>query len=171
MAGFLTPVFTGKSPSDQVLTTLSRIYALFSGMQSKSVVKNAEGNNLPTYQLGSYAYEAPRRINQVKNLALYQHNFIVRNKSAMRAPFLRNTVTRNGVSTSVSNMKAGEVMFLAITKDFAEMLVKENSLASGQSGQQGTILIQPTTFADKNTHYLLPINLQKLTLGDSKGTS
>ena len=159
---YMIPVISNKQSAAQTIETLSRIYSLFSGSVSKSVIKNSEGNNLPTYQLGSYAYKLPQRVKQVKTLAPYTNNIVVNNNSAVGVPFLRNAVSKEGRITTSSALTAKEAQYLAIVNDFAQMLNKDNSLASGQSKNKGTILIQPTVFSDKNTHYLLPINLNKI---------
>lgn len=159
---YMLPVISNNQSSSQTIETLSRIYSLFSGSVSKSVIKNSEGNNLPTYQLGSYAYKLPQRARQVKTLAPYANNIVVNNTNAVGIPFLRNSVSKEGRITTSSALTAKEAQYLSIVEDFAQMLNKDNSLSSGQSKSKGTILIQPTVFSDKNTHYLLPINLKNI---------
>lgn len=153
-----------------LLDPIANVMNVMYGSDTRSVVKNLAGNNVPTTQLINLAYNAPALIHKIKNSAkefnenrdipdkrfnIYENNLIFENDGFIQAPFIRSDVLINGVSKSPSQMSVAEVMSLSILEDFYDKI------------KSGTILLQSTTFADKNTHFLIPFNIsQDITLAE-----
>lgn len=151
-----------------LLDPIANVMNVMYGADTRSVIKNLAGNNVPTTQLINLAYNAPALIHQIKQSAksfnedknlidtrfnIYQNNLIFENDGFIQAPLIRSDVLINGVNKSPSQMSVAEVMNLSILEDFYDNI------------NSGTILLQSTTFADKNTHFLIPFNIsQDITL-------
>lgn len=145
-----------------LLDPIANIISIIYGADTISVIKNLEGNSVPTVQLINLAQNIPAMIYKLKNdraeyikrtnrkrYNVYDSNLILTNDGFISQPFIRSNININGVIKSPSKLTTGELMQIAIIQDFYDSI------------NTGTIKLQATTFADKNTHFIIPFNIEK----------
>ena len=146
-----------------LLNPIANILSIVYGSDTVSVIKNLEGNSLPTFQLINLAQNIPAMIHRIKTADrdfesaknktrrnIYSDNLIITNDGLIGQPFIRSDIKVGDNTKSPSQLTTNELMQVAILQDFYDKL------------NDGLILLQPTTFADKNTHFLIPFNINKV---------
>lgn len=146
-----------------LLNPIANVLSVVYGSDTVSVIKNLEGNSLPTFQLINLAQNIPAMIHRIKNAEkdfletkhkartnIYSDNLIISNDGLIGQPFIRSDIKIGDNTKSPSQLTTNELMQVAILQDFYDKL------------NDGLILLQPTTFADKNTHFLIPFNIDKV---------
>ena len=151
-AGLITNLYNYKTS----LVPIANIQSIIYGSETASVIKNPAGNNIPKYQLISLAQNYHAMLHEYENNpGIFETNLLFRNRenNLVESPLVRSDVAMRGKIKTPSQLTTNEVLQLAIFEDFYA------------SVDTGTIYLQNTTFADKNTHYLIPYNI-KNTLDD-----
>lgn len=132
------------------LVPIANIQSIIYGSETASVIKNPAGNNIPKYQLISLAQNYHAMLHEYEDdPGIFAGNLLFANRDAhlVDAPLVRSDVAMRGKIKTPSQLTINEVLQLAILEDFYG------------SVDSGTIYLQNTTFADKNTHYLIPFNI------------
>jgi len=142
---------------DGIANTLSVLF----GSDTISVIKNLEGNSVPTTQLISLAQNVPAMMNHLEDAVdqhqkrtgkerynMYEDNLIVRNREMIGQPYIRSNIEIGGEVKSPSDLTTTELMNIAIFSDFYNNIDKDK------------VEFQSTTFADKGTHYVIPFNIK-----------
>ena len=145
-AGLVTNLHNYKS----ALVPIANIQSIIYGSETASVIKNPAGNNIPKYQLISLAQNYHTMLHEYEdNPGIFAGNLLFANQDVnlVDTPLVRSDVAMRGKIKSPSQLTINEVLQLAILEDFYG------------SVDSGTIYLQNTTFADKNTHYLIPFNI------------
>ena len=125
---------------------------------------------MPLYQIISLVYNhneifdrlinpPTETIEHPNNVAA--HNLIVQNIESgfLLSPRIRSDININGKIKKPANLKVSEVARLSIMHDFYQNLV---------DNLEELIYLQPTTFSDKNKHFLITYNIGK-TINTSLG--
>ena len=147
---------------------LSRIY----GADTLSVIKNADNNNLPLFQLVSLAYrlrDIKRHIIDDRNSyyeqhgemtsSIYDHNVVYLNTDKFMSPRLRTDFVYDNKKSTADKVNEHDLMHVAFLGDFLQGIVNTRSMYDGANSTSGIIYIQPHCFSDKNRHFMVPINL------------
>lgn len=132
------------------LVPIANIQSIIYGSETASVIKNPAGNNIPKYQLISLAQNYQAMIHEYEDdPGIFAGNLLFANRDVnlVDSPLVRSDVAIRGKIKSPSQLTINEVLQLAVLEDFYG------------SVDSGTIYLQNTTFADKNTHYLIPFNI------------
>lgn len=157
-------------PFTEDIWKVANVLSVTNGSDTINIIKNAEGNNLPLYQIISLVYNhneifdrlinpPTETIEHPNNVAA--HNLIVQNIESgfLLSPRIRSDININGKIKKPANLKVSEVARLSIMHDFYQNLV---------DNLEGLIYLQPTTFSDKNKHFLITYNIGK-TINTSLG--
>lgn len=166
-------------PYYPILKKIGDINALVLNLHSVSVVKNPEGNNLPTSTLPNLANkrweqeqfikkfeksvfsdeEAAEFIKFIKqwggnkhNRHIYTDNLIYSKKIQVGAPNIRSAVSINGQVKSPSQLTLSEILNLAIVEDFWKKL---------QNDKIEHVSLQHATFADKSQQFVIDYHITK----------
>lgn len=142
------------------IRVVANVLSVINGSDTINVIKNAEGNNLPLYQIISLVYNHNAIIDEIRlqneidteNENVTQHNLLYNSISDnfLLSPKIRSDVNLNGKVKKPANLTVSEVLRLAIMHDFYQNLTNN-----------GIIGLQPTTFSDKNKHFLIQFNLNQ----------
>lgn len=108
---------------------LGRVLSVINGSDTVNVIKNAEGNNLPLYQMICLSYQHNGIFNEItKQLennswytSQYYDNAVYQNIQHVKSPKIRSEVTINGVTKQSSALTADDVMHLSIVYDFIKV--------------------------------------------------
>lgn len=175
---------------------IGNFYSVAYGAEAATVLKNAEGNNLPTSQLRTSIFDVKQEIWQsINNKFKTPSNIKVQNpetgvwesmpvgKDAASNNILVKNPNAIGLICTRADMKVGdkskasqdltpqEVMQAAIVNDFYFHLngmhnrLRRASNPTKENLMEDSILIQPITYSDKRTHFLIEINLKAIKLG------
>ena len=168
-----------------------RYYGIFSpaatlmndifGTQDTNVVRNEEGNALPSYQIISSVFNVKEWISRSKadsslrsgikytsskGAAVYEENILFRDHSAKHKvehqPIgnicVRGDVTKDGITKSANQLTTKEVFHLELIENFYKRAQKNQSL-----------ILQPITFSDKKTHFLIEYMTKDIYIDDRDG--
>lgn len=138
---------------------LAKVLSVANGSDTLSIIKNAEGNNLPTYQINSLVNHFPTvvkhvdeqvKLNPDRQLML-TGNLLYRNekegKRIVLPPSRRTEININGKIKGVSEITTAEALQTEAVYDFYQNI------------ESGIIGLQATTYADKNTHWIQKYNI------------
>ena len=168
-----------KNYTDSTLRIAKKLSVIY-GSETKNVVKNLSGSNLPLYQLTNLTYNLPNVIDDIilestkdwsnpesedfdphwneKKLANEQ-NLLVQarkqNKPLLIAPQVRQEVRVGGLTKAASSLTIKELLQLNVFNDFYQNLIDNTS------PEYGKIYLQSATYADKSTHYLFGYDLNQ----------
>lgn len=139
----------------KVAKKLSVIY----GSETRNVVKNLSGSNLPLYQLTNLSYNLQSVIDDVisstENSA-NKSNLLVQARELLIAPQIRQEVQVGNKIKSARGLTIKEQLQLNVLHDFYEAFSSEKD-----SPAYGKVYLQSATYADKSTHYLFGYDLNK----------
>lgn len=167
----------------------ARFIGIAKGVDELSVLKNGDGNNLPIFQLapamfdmfdmidyyadaGNDIFLATQRIITDKFSQTISRstidNVLQLNPYIVHPQLLKRIVARSDIKInnrvkSSDKLSVAEVTNAAIFTDFYANLIynptaSENDRKTNRE-LEGCILLQPITFSDKKTHFLLAVNL------------
>lgn len=139
----------------KVAKKLSVIY----GSETRNVVKNLSGSNLPLYQLTNLSYNLQSVIDDVINStenSANKSNLLVQARELLIAPQVRQEVQVGNKIKSARELTIKEQLQLNVLHDFYEAFSSEKD-----SPAYGKVYLQSATYADKSTHYLFGYDLNK----------
>ena len=146
----------------RIAKKLSTIY----GSETRNVVKNLSGSNLPLYQLTNLTYNLQSIIDGVVDssqsddpeyyLTANKNNILVQARELLISPQIRQEVRYGNVTKSASELTVKELLQLNVLHDFYEGFSSQTD-----SPAYGKIYLQSATYADKSTHYLFGYDLNK----------
>lgn len=146
---------------------MSKIY----GTTDTNVIRNEDGNALPSYQITSSVYEVKEFIHSLqtqsklrgglhdgsarRNNTFAQDILVRRHRNAKKTPigniYTRGDVKRNDSTKSSNQLTSKEVYHLELVENFLKRL------RDGKS-----IILQPITYSDKKTHFLIEYNIDSI---------
>ncbi len=143
-----------------VIQDTSEITSIIFGSETVNVVKNSEGNNLPLFQLTSLSHNYLSLMSDFENSSekyadrtgrirsnIYNDNMLFNNSTFVLPPVVRSDISINDKIKKPSQLNVAEVLRESIVYDFYKNL------------PNGVVYLQNTTFADKNTHFLIPYDI------------
>lgn len=147
---------------------------IIEGSDENTVVKNAEGNNLPMDQLKDTVHDSRilLRDNSLERSSLYKiksgygdwnrttifkYNDLNANKDLLGNIYTRSDILLNNTSKNTTDYNVEEVAYLSMLKDCYELL-------NDSKNEKGEIRLQSITHADKKTHFLVGYNTAKLSI-------
>ena len=157
----------------KVAKKLSVIY----GSETRNVVKNLSGSNLPLYQLTNLSYNLQSIIDDIVDTndprygdpnseyfdphraqikAANEFNLLVQARELLLAPQIRQEVQVGNKIKSARQLTIKEQLQLNVLHDFYEAFSSEKD-----SPAYGKVYLQSATYADKSTHYLFGYDLNK----------
>lgn len=159
----------------KIAKKLSVIY----GSETRNVVKNLSGSNLPLYQLTNLSYNLPLVIDDVLNDIQFEinamnpdsidfdenhrprkianeNNLLVQARELLIAPQVRQEIQVGDIIKPATKLSVKELLQLNVLHDFYEGFSSEQT-----SPAYGKIYLQSATYADKSTHYLFGYDLNK----------
>lgn len=160
--------------TDSTLKIAKKLSIIY-GSETKNVVKNLSGSNLPLYQLTNLTYNLPNVIddiieaeqNEIKAANSLYHdpediirniangkNLFVQARELLIPAQVRQEVSYGGLTKSADKLTVKELLQLNVFHDFYEGLLDTND-------SYGKIYLQSATYADKSTHYLFGYDLNK----------
>lgn len=164
-----------KGYTDSTLRIAKKLSVIY-GSETKNVVKNLSGSNLPLYQLTNLSYNLPMVVDdileeQAKDYAdpdsvdfdphkLHKvlangSNLFVQARQLLIAPQVRQEVQYGDLTKSASKLTIKELLQLNVFNDFYQNLVDKTN------PEYGKIYLQSATYADKSTHYLFGYDLNQ----------
>lgn len=176
---------------------VGNFYSVAYGAETSTVLKNAEGNNLPTSQLRTSIFDVKQEIWQSingktktpSNIRTFNpeteewvessvgkdaasNNILVKNPKAIGLICTRADVKVGDKSKASQDLTPQEVMHAAIVNDYYFHLngmhtnLRKSSNPTKENLMEDSILIQPITYSDKRTHFLIEFNLKAIKLGN-----
>ena len=146
---------------------LSKVLSVINGSDTINVIKNAEGNNLPLYQMVCLAY-SHKGVKQYLDDQLgwgadnvIIDNGVYQNIQHVKSPKIRAEVTIGNFTKQSKDLTENEVQHLAIVYDFLEGLTKNKSASEGEGSTAGIIGLQTTVYSDKNKHFVMQFDLNQ----------
>ena len=165
-----------KQYTDSTLKVAKKLSVIY-GSETKNVVKNLSGSNLPLYQLTNLTYNLPNVIDDIEvainnattdskseyfdrdktgKTVANKNNLFVQARELLIAPQVRQEVQYNGLTKSASKLTIKELLQLNVFNDFYQNLAIDKT-----DPEYGKIYLQSATYADKSTHYLFGYDLSK----------
>lgn len=161
--------------TDSTLKIAKKLSVIY-GSETKNVVKNLSGSNLPLYQLTNLTYNLPNVIDDIEDAidattnpesenfskdtlgkaVANKNNLFVQARELLIAPQVRQEVQYNGLTKSASKLTIKELLQLNVFNDFYQNLATDKT-----DPEYGKIYLQSATYADKSTHYLFGYDLSK----------
>lgn len=146
---------------------LAKVLSVINGSDTINVIKNAEGNNLPLYQMTCLAYLHRNVFNEItKQLendldygSPYYDNAVFRNIHNIKSPKIRSEVSINDNVRTAAKLNESDVMHLAIGYDFYQNLITKQSQSDTGNSRSGIIGLQSHVYSDKNKHYIMQFDL------------
>ena len=139
-----------------------------------NVIRNEDGNALPGYQITSAIFEVKQNIYDMRHNSILRsgldysktksHDMFIENplfrihrnpiggtvkKTPIGRIFTRGAITQNGYSKESNALSSKEVFHSEITNNFLKRL----------TSTEDSIILQPITFSDKKTHFLIEYNI------------
>ena len=152
-----------KNYTDSTLRIAKKLSVIY-GSETKNVVKNLSGSNLPLYQLTNLSYNLPTVIDDVLenvfNGVANENNLFVQARELLIAPQVRQEVQYGSLTKPASKLTVKELLQLNVLHDFYEGFTAPNKTDEAH----GKIYLQSATYADKSTHYLFGYNLDQTIL-------
>lgn len=148
----------------KTLAPLGKALSIIYGSNTANVVKNINRKkNLPLFGLNSLAYNFHyvmwQHMDDTSSKNLYRDSYLFETddrsgftSSIVLPPSVRSEIEINGKLKSVDQLTVSEVIQLALFSDFYRNVVDEN---------KNSVTMQNTTFADKNTHFLINYRLDQ----------
>lgn len=139
-------------PVVKIAKKLSVIY----GSETRNVVKNLSGSNLPSYQLTNLSYNLPSLIDDIvkDKDSVNKNSLLVEARELLIAPQVRSEVQFGNKTKSAADLSVRELLQLNVIHDFYEAFMPNND-------DPGKIYLQSATYADKSTHYLFGYDLNQ----------
>ena len=166
-----------KDYTDSTLRIAKKLSVIY-GSETKNVVKNLSGSNLPLYQLTNLSYNLPIVIDDVlEKVSAYkdatandpnhefdkianENNLFIQARELLIAPQVRQEVQYGNLTKPASKLTVKELLQLNVFHDFYEGFTAANKTDE----EHGKIYLQSATYADKSTHYLFGYNLDQTVL-------
>lgn len=172
-----TLVDVGKTGFYGQAKDLAKVLTVINGSDTVNVIKNAEGNNLPLYQMVCLAY-SHKQMSQYLHDRLgwgvdnvMQDNAVYNNIQRIKNPKIRAEVTIGDYTKQSSNLTEDEVLHLAILYDFFEGLTSSKSVSEQEGRVSGIVGLQATVYSDKNKHFVMQFDLgQNWNFGEDLGS-
>lgn len=154
----------------KTLAPLGKSLSIIYGSNTANVIKNINRKkNLPLFGLNSLAYNFHyvmwQHMDDTSSKNLYRDSYLFETddrsgftSSIVLPPSVRSEIEINGKLKSVDQLTVSEVIQLALFSDFYRNVVDEN---------KDSVTMQNTTFADKNTHFLINYRLDQKVPGTS----
>ncbi len=142
-------VIINKNGVIQDIAAVANILSIINGSDVANVITDFEGNLLPLYHITSLAYNGL----QIAQLYKDKHNFLSYNYNIIGQPRLRNGVNLNEANKVSKHLTSVELSHIQIFNEFNDGLNNED-----------LILLQPSCFADKSKHFLIPFDLKNVQL-------
>ena len=141
-------------PVLNIAKKLSVIY----GSETRNVVKNLSGSNLPSYQLTNLSYNVPSLIDDIINgeNSANKDSLLVKARQLLISPQVRSEVQFGDKTKSAADLSIKELLQLNVLHDFYEAFI-----ANPNDEAYGKIYLQSATYADKSTHYLFGYDLNQ----------
>ena len=148
----------------KTLAPLGKALSIIYGSNTANVIKNINRKkNLPLFGLNSLAYNFHyvmwQHMDDTSSKNLYRDSYLFETddrsgftSSIVLPPSVRSEIEINGKLKSVDQLTVSEVIQLALFSDFYRNVVDEN---------KDSVTMQNTTFADKNTHFLINYTLDQ----------
>lgn len=168
---FISPNNRINSVNNGQLKDLSRVLNVINGADTVNVIKNAEGNNLPLYQMVCLSYLHKNINHELKKqsaqlfkdglISPYESNVVFNNIQNVKSPKIRSEVTFNGRTVQSAQLTDADVIHLSMVYDFYQGLVSEQSQAD-EIKKTGIVGIQSHVYSDKNKHFVMQFDLNSL---------
>lgn len=160
-----------KAIDGALINTLNDLVAaeqIVTGEIFKSVIKNAEGNNIPNSRIANLAGLTRRYVTRTiienPNSSLKNTLFGL-NPGMLRGTSIKtDVVSRTGVKKSATSFSVAEIGYSSILYDFYA-----NLLRKVDKGQSKTINVQPTVYSDKGTFVMWTLTADGIKLVDENG--
>lgn len=158
---------TGLRTVHGYLTDIAKVLMKNSSSEARSVIKNADGNNLPLHQLPSLVYRAKDLHTRAGEIGLSGFPHISENIANIHNPVIQTTVTVNDVNYPVSKLTSEGATTVAVEFNFLNQLLLEKTKKDVSEGR--FIYLQPDCFADKASIFAFPFNVNaNWTVGGKK---
>lgn len=154
------------TPSYKVKNGLAKILNIAYGTDTRAVIKNSEGNNLPLYQMVSLAYIHKAMKDRIKEQFdnesenPYNDNVCYTNSKFIKKPQIRSEITVGTKTISADKVGDSDLQVIALVHDFYSGLVTTSSATEGVQ-EQGVCYFQPHCFADKSTQFVFGFDFNK----------
>ena len=147
----------------------ARARAILSGEVSKAVTKDLQGNSIANYRTGFLGgniqyylqkvrdQEAKRKQDGLSSTAASALFFTNNNEFIRDIIVSQDVQSRNGVKKNIKDLKTSELYYDAIIHNFF-----------GSYLQNGTLVIQPTTYSDKTTFINYAVDGNKVIKAEGK---
>ena len=160
-----------KAINESLINTLNDLVAaeqIVTGEIFKSVIKNAEGNNIPNSRIANLAGLTRRYVTRTvienPNSSLKNTLFGL-NPGMLRGTSIKtDVISRSGVKKSATSFSVAEIGYSSMLYDFYA-----NLLRKVDKGQTRTIDVQPTVYSDKGTFVMWKLSANGIKLVDEKG--
>lgn len=154
------------------------------GTESRTVLKNGQGNNLPVSQLRSSIFDWKRNLYNIKhqkfrgkkndrNLDTYANpfasNLLYNQESCVGNPITRSDIKIGGRVKQVQNLSLKECLDWAILSDYLFNLMPNINKQSENNPFYGKIILQPMEYADKKRHFTIAFDVAKMIIQDNSG--
>lgn len=148
---------------------LAKVLSVINGSDTINVIKNAEGNNLPLYQMICLAYAHRNIFNEITQQlesnpdlqSPYYDNAVYQNIQHIKSPKIRSEVVVNRNVQTSAKLTESDVIHLAIVYDFYQNLVTKQSQSDTANSQIGIIGLQSHVYSDKNKHFIMQFDINK----------
>lgn len=130
------------------------IQSLIKGSETTEVVKDVNGNNLPSRGLSDLAHQLKEQLYEIhktiKNgeFSYAQENLVVLNEFMLKEPVIREGVSKDGKGKKTRKLSENELYECALSYDYLSHLITD-----------GTIYLQSSVHADKGKTYLWGFDL------------
>lgn len=159
---------TVNEPLINILNDLVAAEQLVTGEIFKSVIKNAEGNNIPNSRISSLAGLTRRYIQRTimeNEASALKGTLFGMNPNMLRGTSIKtDVISRNGVKKSATQFSVAEIGYSSVVYDFYGNLLRPK-----EKGDVRTINVQPTVYSDKGTFIMWALEAEGIKLTDSKG--
>ena len=155
-------------PLINILNDIVAAEQIVTGEIFKSVIKNAEGNNIPNSRIANLAGLTRRYIQRTileNPESSLKNTLFGLNPSMLQGTSIKtDVVSRNGIKKSATSFSVSEIGYSSIVYDFYANLLRPRE---GKSNK--TINVQPTVYSDKGTFVMWKLDAEGIKLIDSEG--
>ena len=140
---------------------IAKILASYTMSDVRSVIKNADGNNLPLNQLPSLVYRAADLAKRAGKRLATGFSYVYDNLDNIHQPIIQTTATINGDNVPIAKMSVEDLLTVAIENNFINQLLipADKGLRTINNDGKRRIYVQLDCYSDKNTIFLFPIDL------------
>lgn len=151
-----------------VLNDIVAAEQIVTGEIYKSVIKNAEGNNIPNSRIANLAgltrSYVKKHILDNPSSAL-KNTLFGRNPNMLMGTSIKNdAVSRNGIKKSATKFSVAEIGYSSLVYDFYGNLLRPKN-----GNAPVTINVQPTVYSDKGTFVMWKLGVDKIDVLDENG--